>query len=130
MDDKSKECMIYKVRPVVCRTYGTAFYNSNSPSENEVKYYEVCSKIGQREKSYKFQADLNDLNGEIKSLSYINMVLYSKSLLVRSYPMFFHIYLNFLEHGSLTVANDFDLKFLEPEEKYIQHMYNRASMYK
>lgn len=127
MDAKSKECMIYKVRPITCRTHGTAFYNYGVPGEEETRHYNICSNIGIRGNAYKFQADLNEFNNEIKGLYFISMIPYSVSLTLRLRPMFFYIYVGLLKYKKLMVPKDYDLKLHEPEEKYIQYVYNKAS---
>ena len=126
MNIKTKECTVYNVRPVTCRTHGTAFYNSAQESETGTDSLDICSKIGKRNTAHSFQADLNELNNQIKSLTTIYMFPYKHSIILRTYPMFYYVYIRYLKNGRPMFPKDLDLKFLEPEENYFKYIYKRA----
>ncbi len=79
-DDNS--CMVYSVRPVICRTHGVAFIDSMS------KDHELCSLIGSSNLAKEWQADLTQI-ADIFDLNNIPIPNSDKSILLRSFPIFY-----------------------------------------
>lgn len=104
--DDDNSCMVYSVRPVACRLYGTALYKT--------EMFECKNADPDK-------PDLNFLSDEIEGLMHIGRVF------ERPYPMIMYFYNRFLKNNkTLMVRKDFGLKFFQPEADYIFYVVQDA----
>lgn len=113
LDDKTKKCKIYKVRPIICRTFGVSYY---FPEQLEAP---SCPKIPNAKKAMEWQADLRFLFTEIDSVNKIkpHNTKY-KTVELRRYPILYNLYDAFYKSKTKLVGKNQKLYFEIPEEIY------------
>lgn len=93
LDEKEKSCMIYKYRPLICRTTGGGYVNKTINGR-------LCKKIRWGFLARIWQADLTDMEEEIYSVQLLESKKWREHLLYepifyRPYPILFYLYRSF-----------------------------------
>lgn len=118
LDSDTKECLVYSVRPFICRAYGVS-YKDDDPD------FDMCSKLDSS-KVKVFGCNFNEFRKEV-----LGLVLWENNkgqiLARRPYPLIYHCYKSFNHPDGFSYINNFTGKFQMPEDIYKQkvfeHMY-------
>lgn len=106
LNEETKHCDIYKVRPVACRIQGTAFVNPNAGKDG---HYVVCGILPDDVSIKDTQADLSDVFQEISKATLTPFSeKYKTYIITRPSPIFFAAYKQFIKfnEGFETPLND------------------------
>ena len=117
LNEETKHCDIYKVRPFTCRMHGTAFIDPNSGKDG---HYVVCGILPNDVSIKDNQADLSTMFEEISKATLTPFSTKYKTFVVtRPSPIFFSMYKQFVKNneGFETPLND--LYFNMSMESYV-----------
>lgn len=121
--DNSGACIIYDVRPIICRTYGVAYYDRKLPNHGIT----ICSKIGDSLAATSWQANLTRHFDEILSFSNINIPDQDINIDIRKRPMFYYLYKrSWLFNTSNELPHIFELEFNSSEKEYQSYYKQKA----
>lgn len=107
LDRESQSCMIYEIRPLICRIHGVSLVDPENDNE-------VCSKIPSILSMSNKLVDLHHLREDIGSFTLIGTG--NKKILRRPYPIFYYMNMVFENVSNI-------------EEFSKTQMYNRITLY-
>lgn len=116
LDRESKVCMIYKVRPLICRVHGVSVVDIDNDNE-------VCSKIPSLLSKQNELVDLHHLKEDISSFIFIRKG--KKVILRRPYPIFYFINMvfeNVSDVNEFTKTQMYKRITLYSENGYIENL--------
>jgi len=110
LDENTKQCKIYNVRPLICRLFGVSFSFDFSGSK-------VCNVIGSERDARAWQADLRDLVEEQYKFDYIR-IDGKTATMIKCYPIFYLIYYNHKVNKDFQIGMSNE-NFKQPEQLLI-----------
>jgi Fe-S-cluster containining protein len=137
LNNDTQMCMVYNVRPLMCRKYGLTYQDINDDNVDltkraamlkSINYNEnrnICDIIGNSIEARKWQADITELDADIASLATLKSPKYDFGITKRMYPIIYWLYLAFIKYKTGLNIPDYEDKFLTSGEQYIQKIYNK-----
>ncbi len=123
LEEEKQECLIYNVRPFICRTHGNVMQITN----NEEFDYDtlnsiICNRIGTYQNA-DWLVNIELIAGN--EHDYKNVPIASnKFIRIKEYPIFYHLYHNlFLEQLNFNVSPNLNLMFFSiSEDEYARRI--------
>lgn len=140
LDKSTNKCKIYNVRPLICRTHGTSYYELEGDKNisflrrilakliNSVLTYKVCSKIRGGRKAREWQANISIFSDDIDSVTFLKYNQPDKVLWLQPFPIIYYFYLAFVVKKTQLNIDDYKLKFLMNEEVYVETLFKRNNL--
>lgn len=86
--DEFNTCLVYDVRPLICRTHGTTYFSDDEP-------HEICSNIKNSELNKINMVCIDEYKKNIQNMTIYKDNKSNKALIRRPYPIFYFIKLYF-----------------------------------
>lgn len=120
---EDSSCMVYNVRPIICRRFGIAMMKD---ANQQIPNYKICEKIGNSLPASKWQADIEELEAEIMSFTVIKSPKFEYAINRRRYPIIYFLYMAFIKYESNLNIVEYPNKFKLNREEYINQMYTKT----
>jgi Fe-S-cluster containining protein len=114
------KCSIYSVRPLICRTFGVSY--SDDP-EDHFEQDMICDKIGSNLIARQWQCDVRALFESRGHMESILSKKYKTQINVRSSPLIYEVYRQFVKYNvGLNIIHE-KAKFLSSKQQYSDFLY-------
>lgn len=120
--DENGSCMVYDIRPIICRIHGVAFTEEMEGIDeaNVISCGHVSSIVATDD-----VCDLTDLGDKAGSFWLLYSNKFQTLIMRRQRPIFYYFYYQYEKYNyNLDVVN-YDYKFKMSKEMYVNHLYDR-----